>query len=95
MSEYKQVVERQRQMLLAEEWAKSISDIHVHSLSSMWYDDRPQDTADGKSVTDIAYNSGVVKRTLADGTEVFFGDHLTGDDLLQEYQKKCGGAILK
>ena len=52
MSEYDEVVEKQRMILEAEKWAKGIRTLHVHSLSSMHYDDRPQDTADGKSVTD-------------------------------------------
>jgi len=95
MSEYKQQVERQRLLLEAEAWSKSVKDIHIHSLSSMWYDDRPQDTADGKSVTDISYNSGRIERTLENGEKVYFGELLTGNELIQEYQKKIGATVLK
>ena len=63
MGQYEDRVERQRNLLQAEEWAKGFSCMHVHSLSSMWYDTRPQDTEDGKMVTDIQYNSGLIKRT--------------------------------
>ena len=66
MGQYEDRVERQRNLLQAEEWAKGFSCMHVHSLSSMWYDTRPQDTEDGKMVTDIQYNSGLIKRTLTD-----------------------------
>ena len=53
----------------------------------MWYDTRPQDTEDGKSVMDITYNNGLIKRRLSDGTEVYFGKELKGDDLIYEYEK--------
>ena len=87
MTEYKERVERQRLLLEAEEWAQGVKGMHAHSLSSMWYDTRPQDTEDGKSVMDITYNSGLIKRRLNDGTEVYFGKELKGDDLIYEYEK--------
>ena len=47
----------------------------------MWYDTRPQDTEDGKGVVDKQYNSGLIERTLDDdGTKVYFGKELEGDD---------------
>src|SRR6056300_618421 len=95
MSEYKQQVERQRLLLEAEALSKGVKDIHIHSLSSMWYDDRPQDTADGKSVTDVAYNSGRIERILENCEKIYFGELLTGDELIQEYQKKIGATVLK
>lgn len=87
MTEYSESVQRQAKLLAAEEWAKGVSGIHAHSLNSMWYDTRPQDTEDGKSVMDITYNSGLIKRRLNDGTEVYFGKELKGDDLIYEYEK--------
>ena len=86
MTEYSESVQRQAKLLAAEEWAKGVSGIHAHSLNSMWYDTRPQDTDDGKSVMDITYNSGLIKRRLNDGTEVYFGKELKGDDLIYEYE---------
>jgi len=88
MTEFKDKVERQRLLLEAEEWAKGVSGIHAHSLSSMWYDTRPQDTQDGKGVVDRQFNSGLIERTLDDGSIVYFGIELTGDELIREYQRK-------
>ena len=51
----------------------------------MWYDNRPQDTEDGKSVMDIQYNSGLIERKTHDGYTVYFGTELKGDALLDEY----------
>lgn len=88
MTEFKDKVERQRILLEAEEWAKGVSGIHAHSMSSMWYDTRPQDTQDGKGVVDRQFNSGLIERTLDDGSIVYFGKELTGDELIREYQRK-------
>lgn len=85
MGQYSDKVERQRLLLEAEEWAKGVSGIHAHSLNSMWYDTRPQDTQDGKRVIDIIYNSGLIKRTCNDGSEVYFGKELKGKDLVDAY----------
>ena len=66
-----------------------VKSIHVHSMKSMWYDTRPQDT-DGKSVIDRQYNDGLIERTLANGELVYFGDRLTGDELIYEWEKHGG-----
>ena len=87
MTEFTWKVERQRLMLEAEEWAKGISGIHAHSLSSMWYDTRPQDTQDGKSVVDRSFNNGLIERTLHDGSIVYFGTELKGDELIDAYTR--------
>ena len=87
MTEYSETVQRQAKLLAAEEWARGVSGIHAHSLNSLWYDTRPQDTEDGKGVIDVHYNSGLIKRTCSDGTEVYFGKELKGDDLIYEYEK--------
>ena len=88
MGQYDDRVERQRLLLEAEKWAKEVDGIHAHSLSSMWYDTRPQDTEDGKSVIDVQYNSGLIKRTCDDGSTLYFGKELTGDDLISEYVRR-------
>ena len=41
--------------------------MHTHSLNSMWYDTRPQDTEDGKMVTDIQYNNDLLKEDFQMG----------------------------
>ena len=51
----------------------------------MWYDTRPQDTEDGKRVTDLCYNDGSVRRTCSDGGIVILGTELRGQDLVDEY----------
>lgn len=84
MTQYDGDVERQRLMLEAEEWATQCSGIHVHSFNSMWYDDRPEDTADG-SVTDISYNSGIIVRKKNGEIIHTFGKVLKGEELLSAY----------
>ena len=85
MTQYEDRVEQQRLKIEAEEWAKSVKSLHNHSLNSMWYDTRPQDTEDGKRVTDVCYNDGTVRRTCADGGVVIMGTQLRGQDLVDEY----------
>lgn len=85
MGQYDEVVERQRILLEAEKWAEGVKEIHAHSFNSMWYDDRPQDTEDGKSVLDVSYNSGLIKRKLKDGSIVYFGKEMTPNELIDAY----------
>lgn len=87
MTQYRQSVEEQRIKIEAEEWAKECSQIHVHSLNSMWYDDRPQDTEGGKMVTDRSFNDGSIERTLDNGQVVIMGKRLTGQALYDAYSK--------
>ena len=94
MTQYDDRVERQRLLLEAEKWAQSVKDIHVHGLSSMWYDDRPEDTADGKYVTDTAYNSGLIERSKNGKIIHTFGEKLTGELLIREYERKNGRTVL-
>ena len=87
MSEYDEQVQAQRLKLEAEEWAKGVKSLHSHSLKSMWYDNRPQDT-DGGSVQDIQYNDGRVQRTInKTGEIVILGEQLTGEALVHEYSR--------
>ena len=85
MTQYKDRVEQQRRLLKAEELADNITNIHVHSLNSMWYDDRPQDT-ENHSVTDIDYLSGKIERTLHDGTKIVLVEGATGNDLVSKVE---------
>jgi hypothetical protein len=87
MGQYDHLVERQRLLIEAEEWAKGVKSIHAHSLSSMWYDDRPEDTEGGTGVLDIIYHSGLIERTLKDGSKVLFGKSLKGDKLIDAYTR--------
>ena len=86
MGQYDEVVQRQRVLLEAEEWANGIKSLHSHRLSSMWYDDRPQDTSEGKYVIDKEFNNGIVERTLSNGeVYVFTKYELRGDKLIGAY----------
>jgi len=89
MTQYKNEVEKQAKLLAAEEWAVGVKGVHAHSLNSMWYDTRPQDT-DGKNVLDIEYNDGLIERRLESGEIVYFGTRLTGDDLVYEWERSNG-----
>ncbi len=85
MTQYDERVQYQREMLEAEEWAKGIKSIHIHSEPSMWYDDRPQDTENFQKVTDTQFNSGVIVRTRRGKLIHKFGKELTGDELVRSY----------
>ena len=88
MGQYDEIVERQRQKIAAEDWAIKVRAVHAHSLSSMWYDTRPEDTEDGKSVLDVEYNSGRIERTLNSGEKFIFTNYeLKGDELLSAFSQ--------
>ena len=87
MGEYDYRVQRQKVLLEAEDWADGVKSIHVHGITSMYYE-----TAESKSdiekngqVTDTEYNSGIIVR-VRNGKEVCtFGIRKTGDDLIDAY----------
>ena len=87
MSEHDKVVDRQRRLLSAEKWARGVKTLHAHSLTSLWYDDRGNDG----SVMDTEYNDGLVMREIrATGEIVYFGEPVTGDELLQVFGQHTG-----
>ena len=87
MTQYDDTVDRQRRLILAEKWAKGVKTLHAHSLTSLWYDDR----GDDGSVMDTEYNDGLVMREVrATGEIVYFGEPVTGDELLQVFGKHTG-----
>ena len=85
MTQYKDEVELQKKILAAEEFANDIKGMQVHRISSMWYDNRPQDT-EKHSVTDIEYMSGKIERTLHDGTKVVLVEGETGEELVDKIE---------
>jgi len=87
MSQYDNRVEKQRIKIEAEEWAKGINTIHAHSLHSMWYDTRPDDTANGRTVTDIEFNDGSIRRELDNGEIVILGHQLKGQALVDQFSR--------
>tara|TARA_R110002074_G_scaffold312377_2_gene483153 strand:- start:8 stop:274 length:267 start_codon:yes stop_codon:yes gene_type:complete len=88
MTQYTKDVEDVRTQREAEKWAKGVSQIHTHSLNSMWYDTRPEDTANGKCVTDVEYNNGVIERSQEGKLIHTFGKKLTGAALVDAYTRK-------
>lgn len=89
MGQYDNRVERQRMLLEAEEWAKGISGIHIHSITSMWYEteESKAELLKNGPVTDTSYNSGITVRTRQDEEVCVFGEALTGDELISKYYR--------
>ena len=85
MTQYDEVVDKQRTMLEAEDWAMQVRSLHVHSFNSMWYDDHPEDTEGGKMVTDVEYNCGLIKRSQNGKPLRNFGKELKGEELFDHY----------
>lgn len=86
MSQYSAIVEETRMAIEAEKWGICVKTIHAHSFDSMYYDDRPQDTAKGtKSVMDIEYNGGWIDRYQNDVLIHTFGKKLDRAELLDAY----------
>ncbi len=87
MTQYDNVIERQRLLIKAEEWAKGIKCIHLHSTTSMHYDneDTKKEIEVNGPVTDTEYYNGIVKRTRGDKLIHVFGTELFGDELIDEY----------
>lgn len=84
MTQYDDRVQYQRDLLAAEKWAKTPKYVHIHSLDSNDYDTRPQDTKEG-TVTDTAYNSGLIVRTRNGKHIHTFGTELKGAKLVDAY----------
>lgn len=95
MGQYDEVVERQRLLLEAEEWANGVKDLHTFNTETcnMWYETRPDD---GR-VMDVRFNDERIKRTLLGDrpkgtkTEIWFGNQLKGDDLINSYTRHKKG----
>lgn len=88
MGQFDDKVERQRQLLKAEKWAEQVKDIHAHQLTSMYYETEEtiNDTKDG-GVLDIRYNDGLIERHLPNGELRYFGERLTGDELIRAWRR--------
>jgi hypothetical protein len=86
MGEFDYKVRRQRQLLAAEELKNTVVHIHAHSLNSMWYDDRPEDTEGGKSVIDIQYMDGRIVRHVK-GKKITMVKGRVGDDLIYHVER--------
>ena len=86
MSQYDDVVDKQRVIIEAEKWAKGVKGIHAHSLTSLWYETNPDRTGNDLSVIDIEFNDGVIEREyIKTGKVESIGEHLTGQALYDEF----------
>lgn len=74
-------------MIEAEEWVKQSSGVHMHGLTSMWYEteETKKHFDNGGMVTDYSYPDGHIER-FQDGKLIhIFGEKLEGDALLEAY----------
>ena len=86
MTQYDEIVENQRLLLEAEEWAKIPKSLHIHRLDSMWYEtEDSKKFLDKGNVTDIQYNNGIIKRQQDGKTVHIFGEEITGEELIRAY----------
>jgi len=88
MGQYDDRVQRQRLLLAAEKWADSPQSVHVHGLTSMWYEteESAKDFENG-NVTDTVYNGGLIERKQQGKLIRTFGYRLTGDALIDSYSR--------
>ena len=84
MTQYKDRIELQRQILLAERYINNVKNIHAHSLTSMWYDNDQTVKDVVKGVVDVQYMDGRIERTLKNGKKYTIVEGRTGADLVQE-----------
>ena len=87
MGEYDYRVQRQKVLLEAEDWADGVKSIHVHGITSMYYEtaESKADIEKNGQFTDTEYNSVLIVRER-NGKEVCtFGIRKTGDDLIDAY----------
>ena len=87
MGQYDDRVARQRLILEAEEWAKGVSSIHIHSITSMWYETEftKKEIEVNGTVTDTEYNNGIITRHRGGKLVHTFGEELFGEELLNSY----------
>ena len=71
-----------------EHWNNAYLKTPTKSLG--WYEENPEDLEHG-SVIDVEFNSGVIERTLSDGTKRTIGKRLGIDEIVDEYKKRNMG----
>ena len=88
MTEYKERVNMQKKILLAEEYRDSPKWIHAHSLTSMWYETEETKKDAVKGVMDTQFMDGRIERIVnSTGKKYVIVEGLTGEDLVQEVTK--------
>tara|TARA_B100000927_G_C16352365_1_gene423810 strand:+ start:23 stop:319 length:297 start_codon:yes stop_codon:yes gene_type:complete len=85
MTQYNDKVEMQRLILLAEEHVDTVTNIHAHSITSMWYETDKTIKDAVKGVVDTTYMDGRIERkVLETGKKYILVEGRTGADLVQE-----------
>ena len=85
MTEYKERVKLQKQILLAEQYRNNVVAIHAHSLDSMWYETAKTKKDAVKGVVDTQYMDGRIERKVSStGKRYTIVEGRTGADLVQE-----------
>ena len=88
MGQYDEVVERQRLLLDAEVWADGVKSVHVHSMTSMWYEtEESKADIENGMVTDTEFNGGLIERRKNGNVIRTFGSRRTGDELIDSYTR--------
>ena len=88
MGEFDHRVQRQRLLLEAEDWAKGIESIHIHSIKSMWYEtDESRKDFENGSVIDTRYNDSTIVREQKGKVVYKFGEELKGQELVDAYRR--------
>ena len=86
MTQYDDVIEKQRIKAAAEEWGKNIKEIHAFNSdnTNVWYDSRK---GDGR-VIGISYNSGLIKREIiSTGKTVYIGKRDRDETLIDRFRR--------
>jgi hypothetical protein len=86
MTQYDDVIEKQRIKAAAEEWGKNIKEIHAFNSdnTNVWYDTRK---GDGR-VIDTSYNSGLIKREIiSTGKTVYIGKRDRDETLIDRFRR--------
>ena len=86
MTQYDDVIEKQRIKAAAEEWGKNIKEIHAFNSdnTNVWYDTRK---GDGR-VIDTSYNSGLIEREIiSTGKTVYIGKRDRDETLIDRFRR--------
>ena len=82
MTQYQELVLKRAKQIAAEDWAKGVANIHLHSTNSMWYEPNPVKVKT-RSVLDITYNDGRITR---DGVEIR-PSQVSGEQLIDRWEQ--------
>ena len=86
MTQYEDRVSEQKLKNEAEEWGKTINNIHVFNTdnTNMWYDTRKKE---GR-VIDTCFNSGLIHREISStGKTVYIGKRAKGETLIDRFRR--------